>query len=431
VQGRFGRTQLDFKSHFPDRQRNVGLQVGVDTLDAHSDFYRRVGLPAEKVFEGQETVLQLKAYYGMKFRALWTDIVHIPTREVGVDFGDNFKPPFGNSSSGYRLVIPAKLTGTDLNLGAVRGKAETALFFSGKGSINLNHAPLLQGLTLRDSQLTFNNQQPQIVSYPLPALPANVAGVQELKYGFRLTKPTYTVDLTVTPQVLVAITAGYKSISRRFSTGWIPLNALRINLANIRLNAHEGTRSFYEYSGGRKTFEQISFAEGVVPGAAGDSQLSIVSTGPKDRPVSLNTIGTGAREQRPPSTMNTLYFRSAQNGKWIQAGLGRESLLGAVSKIKDGWASFEIIRLGGNRIALRSLQNNKLIRTGVPRDSHLAAVSDQIGAGETFEWLDLGGSKFALRSVQNGKYVRAGVGSESNLAAVSDRIAAWETFLKE
>jgi hypothetical protein len=181
VKGRFGPTQLDFKRHFPDRDLTVGMQVSADTLDADAEFYRRVGLDPAKVFRGQETVLQLKVFFGMKFRALWTDIVHIPRREVGFDFGGDFKPPFGRSDSGYRLIIPASMTGTQLDLGVVMGKAETALYFSGKGTIGLDHAPIREGQSLRALGLTFRDTEPQVISYTLPAVPPNIAGVKQQK----------------------------------------------------------------------------------------------------------------------------------------------------------------------------------------------------------------------------------------------------------
>lgn len=428
VQGRFGPTELDFKSHFPDRDRNVGMALNVDTLDANADFYRRVGLAPGKVFSGQETVLQLKAYYGLKFRALWSTIVHIPTREIGVDFGDHFKPPFGNAESGYRLVIPARMTGTEIDLGVVRGKAETALYFSGKGTIGLQHALVREGIALPANSLSFSSPQRQTVAYTLPALPANVAGVQEQKYGFRLTKPSYALNLTVTPQVSVGIRVGYSWVSRSFSTGWIPLNALKVNLGHVRLSEHEGTTGFHEYTGGRKTFEQISFPPGVVPGTPTDPKAGIVSTGAKIRP---GTVGIGSNERTVLSAKGAFTFRSAQNQKLVRAGLGQDSQLGAVSPGRGSWESFNVVKLAGNRIALRSLQSNKLVKVVPTQQNLLAAVSDQVGEWETFEMRELGGNKFALRSVRTGKYVRAGVGAESKLAALSDQIGAWETFLKE
>jgi len=80
------------------------------------------------------------------------------------------------------------------------------------------------------------------------------------------------------------------------------------------------------------------------------------------------------------------------------------------------------------RFALISVQSGKYVRAGGGPNSLLGAISDRVAGWETFEWIDLGGSRIALRSAQNGKFVRAGVGQESLLAAVSDRVAAWETF---
>ena len=80
------------------------------------------------------------------------------------------------------------------------------------------------------------------------------------------------------------------------------------------------------------------------------------------------------------------------------------------------------------RFALISVQSGKYVRAGGGQESLLGAVSDRIADWETFERVPIDGTRVAIRAVLSGKYVRAGVGQESLLAAVSDRIAAWETF---
>jgi len=86
------------------------------------------------------------------------------------------------------------------------------------------------------------------------------------------------------------------------------------------------------------------------------------------------------------------------------------------------------VRRGGNRIALLSWYSEKFVRAGIGQESMLGASSDQAAGWETFELIDRGGGRVALRSVQNGKFVRAGIGQESMLAASSDQVAAWEIF---
>lgn len=430
VKGRFGPTRLDFKSNNSDRPRNVGLRIQANTVDADAAFYRRVGLPAAKVFEGKETVLELKFYYGMKFRALWTDIIHIPKTEMGIDEGKNFKPPFGNSGSGYDIHIPASATGTDFNLSAIRGRAQAGFRFNGKGSINLNQSFLLGAQAIGNRRLTFTSSTPQNLGFELPANPPNVGGLQRQQYGFRLTDPSYAIDLTVTPLVLASVTVGYSWVSHTFSTGWLPLNVFKINLGRIRLDTHTGTTSSYSYTDGLKTFEQIRFAEGVTP--VENTTVGIGSLPPRDNRPKEPVVGIGAKKPRPAnSKYETISIRCAQNNKIVRAGIGKETLLGAVSDRTAGWETFELIKLGGNRVALRSVQNGKYVRAGVTAQTLLAAVSDRISGWETFEMTELGGGRFTLKSTQNGKYVRAGVGKDTLLAAVSDRVAGWETFIRE
>ena len=119
---------------------------------------------------------------------------------------------------------------------------------------------------------------------------------------------------------------------------------------------------------------------------------------------------------------------SIQNGKYVRAGVGQNSLLAAVSGRALSWETFQKVPLGGNRVAIQSVQSGKYVRAGVGPQTLLAAVSDRVAGWETFEWIDLGSSRIALRSVQNGKFVRAGVGPGTLLAAVSDRVQSWETF---
>jgi len=121
-------------------------------------------------------------------------------------------------------------------------------------------------------------------------------------------------------------------------------------------------------------------------------------------------------------------LKSAQNGKYVRAGVGQGTLLAAVSPKLGGWEDFQLVELGKNRFALRSVQNGKYVRAGVGQGTLLAAVSNHIAGWETFEKIELGGNRIAIRSVQNGKYVRAGVGQGTLLAAVSNHIAGWETF---
>lgn len=121
-------------------------------------------------------------------------------------------------------------------------------------------------------------------------------------------------------------------------------------------------------------------------------------------------------------------IRSAQNDRFVRAGIGDESYLGASSGSKGAWEKFRVVRRGENRIALRSWNSGKYVRAGLTGQILLGATSNEAGGWETFELVDRGGGKVALRSVQNGKYVRAGIGEESKLAASSDQAREWETF---
>jgi hypothetical protein len=125
-------------------------------------------------------------------------------------------------------------------------------------------------------------------------------------------------------------------------------------------------------------------------------------------------------------------LQSVQNGKYVRAGVGKDSKLAATSSHIKGWETFELFvsgpQEGSSSIWLKSVQNGKYVRAGVGRESYLAAGSPHTKYWERFYIRKLHGGKIALQSSFNGKYVRAGMGSSSLLAAVSDKIGGWEMF---
>ncbi|MCJ8144880.1 META domain-containing protein [Ancylobacter sp. A5.8] len=81
----------------------------------------------------------------------------------------------------------------------------------------------------------------------------------------------------------------------------------------------------------------------------------------------------------------------------------RSGMLVAVGNTRDA-ARFEVVRLEGRRIALRA-QDGSYVRAGIGPDTLLGTGSPHIRGWETFEMDSHGGDTYSLRSVQNGKYV--------------------------
>lgn len=80
-------------------------------------------------------------------------------------------------------------------------------------------------------------------------------------------------------------------------------------------------------------------------------------------------------------------------------------------------ARFEVVRLEGRRIALRA-QDGTYVRAGVGRQTLLATGSPHIRGWETFELDGHGGNTYSLRSIQNGKFVE--LDRTGRLAATAD-----------
>jgi hypothetical protein len=97
----------------------------------------------------------------------------------------------------------------------------------------------------------------------------------------------------------------------------------------------------------------------------------------------------------------------------------------ANSPNKLTWETFDIIELGGGKVALRSYHGRLL---SAQPDGQLVANRSSIFGWETFDLIPLGGNSYALRSY-HGKYVIAFPGGE--LRADSPNLATWETFQLE
>ena len=88
----------------PDRTQ-YDASISVETLDADTDFYRRVGVPSGKRFNGKELPLQAGAGIGLKVKVLGQWLINRGKNDplVGrtVNMSEDFDPPLGDS-----MMIP-------------------------------------------------------------------------------------------------------------------------------------------------------------------------------------------------------------------------------------------------------------------------------------------------------------------------------------
>ena len=90
--------------------------------------------------------------------------------------------------------------------------------------------------------------------------------------------------------------------------------------------------------------------------------------------------------------------------------------------------SFEIVDLGGGRVALRSESSGMYVCAEDAGNSPLVCDRTEVGEWETFEFVDLGNTHFALRALVNGKFVCAENAGADLLIANRDAVGPWETF---
>jgi hypothetical protein len=314
VQGVIAPHRVEVRDNH-DHPFDLLSKVSASTRNMNADFYRATGLPASKVFEGKELVCEFQFLYGYKLRAFWTDILHKKWTTIGFDHGDNFDPPFGDRALSRDVVIPASLTRTDFDFEVLKGKAEAGLRLTGHGSVNLDYEPLWGGKPVLKKTLRFPEGADKELGSTMPMLAAAQGETAKQEFGIRLSKPSYDLSLSVTPEIRIGVRAGYKSFSRSFSTGWILLNDLKINLGSVTLGRHEGTRSEYVWNKGVKTFTSINTGANPI---AGEGSTILPRNG--------TTVG----------------LRSVVNHRWVRAGLGEQSLLAASSE-QRAW-------LGGIRV---------------------------------------------------------------------------------
>lgn len=362
-------------------------------LDAAPDFFRRTGLDNDLVMNGDEFVLNAGFYYGLKFNVFWSDVVHIRRQDVGIDLNRDWRAPFGSDGGSGRIVIPASLTRTELNLGVLSGKAEAGFSIAGRGEIGLDYEFSLDGRVVRRQGVALRGPQPVIITEELPALNGRPVGEEaSRKFGVRLSNPVYRGDLSVTPQANVSIRVGVDGFSRRFSTGWMSFNRFRLDLGRIELGRHAGTVGQYRFADGYKSFTRIA-------GAAADTA---------------------------PPLPKFAAFRSRATGQIVRAGATDRTLLAAVSSGVGAWERFEIVPLADGRVALKATQNGRFVRGGLDQRQSLAAVSPRAQAWETFTVVRLDGGGVALRNFQNGRYVT--VDNEGFLQSNAEQVGRRETF---
>lgn len=446
VDGKVSPTQILIKD-VEDKSAEFKTDIKVQTLDADTSFYRRAGLPQNLLFDGKEAVLEASFGFGMKLRALWTDILPIPYTEIGIPSqSQNFKPPLGNENVGPVIAVPPEITQTVFNFAALKGFAQFGVRIKGDGKVNLDYRPALGSQQLQKKELVFHSTSNVSEKRELPVIKSSQASFQN-NFGFTLSDPKYKVDLSLVPVVQIDADIGVDWLSKHFTTGWIDLNAFTLHLGSLSFGRHSGTRKEFKYAGGKKEFKKIGDWQGKVKN--GDIVgLQHVRSGKFVR-AGLSLIECYLGAVSPHARLweafhyeemgdGKIALRCIRNGMYVRGGLGGGSKIGAVSPHKRSWETFKLISLGEGKFTLQFVNNNKYISVG--SDGFLSASGSRAGEAEIFKFwpvpeaiheLPMTVSKdkiVAIQSVKSGKYVRAGIGNRSQLGASDSNITEWGAF---
>lgn len=111
----------------------------------------------------------------------------------------------------------------------------------------------------------------------------------------------------------------------------------------------------------------------------------------------------------PPTRLNLTASRAES------AGLGPDQ-------------TFQIVDLGGGRVALQSEASGRFVCAEDAGAAPLVCDRDEAHEWETFELIDLGNTEVALRALANGKFVCAEDAGQGLLIANRDAVGSWETF---
>jgi len=119
-------------------------------------------------------------------------------------------------------------------------------------------------------------------------------------------------------------------------------------------------------------------------------------------------------------------LRSMANNAFVGQQVASTSLIAKTTNVTP--ETFEVVGLGGQRIALRSNAKGKFVCAEEGGTKPLGATRDAVYGWETFEKVDLGSNKFGLRASTNGKFVCAEDAGAKPLIANRDAARGWETF---
>lgn len=259
-----------------DQEDAYKVQIKARTLDANKDFYKRAGMPNHHLFEGKEAFMTMGYGYGYKLHVLGIDVLHKPYSEKSIGPQFDFAAPM---SSSWKTVasyfIPASLTNTSFNFGALKGSARFGVKLESRGKIVVKYLGkiwtsaqnilAISGTSADSAGMPLNPSASHIeVTLQDPNQPKTVyskinkrgtPGVSQ--YGFEVGQLQYQADFALTPGVDLDFSVGYDSWSLDIGyTLW--LDMFRVRMLQIKLGPHDNTKQRYEFRPGTKQWRRDS-----------------------------------------------------------------------------------------------------------------------------------------------------------------------------
>ena len=213
------------------------VEISAYGIDADAAFYRSVGVPNNKIFEGKEFVFELQANARLYISIPGPNLnYHAPG--VDLEFGSNYKSPLGNQNS---RIVDFMLKGHDIGLeiGAYIGYAalDVGAFISAEEG---------------ELKVDFVGDKAENVPVFIKFNEANVAkkiqvtenvgrGSSKKAWGVLLNNPQYKTKFKITPQIALSIGVDVLAYEWSKTFGPIPLTAMSINLGTYHFKQHSGT----------------------------------------------------------------------------------------------------------------------------------------------------------------------------------------------
>lgn len=254
LEGSLTPTRIE-RSAVENPGQDLTLRLRAVALDADASYYTGVGIPSGQEFGGQEFVLEAGARFSYKLYALGKDWVKGSLEDGSFNRSCDFTPPLGGASRElFSIDIPPEITQTTLSASALKGYLQLGFVMLGSGTALSQATLLADNVTVAQKSLPMPNSGSVTEVLSLQPLSAGAPGtVREQKYGLRIDAPQYFLTLQPTARVRVGMAISAGRLKRSINTDWI--NVIRLNLGQIKLSPHAGTRTSYEWNDGVRIFE--------------------------------------------------------------------------------------------------------------------------------------------------------------------------------